>query len=335
MNTVERLTAFNPEFSEQTLEIVSEVAERQVLYDNYQQYFEDRHLPDYEVYARRHLADIRREDSDPGKNFVWFLPYNQCLDPNQLFQVMTIADVLPEYRVVAIANPCGPGHSPQALSRAERRQVSNEEDLKPTIEPVVKYLDSREIDTVSYGGASFGADLVVAAPKYDERPIPSLVTINPIRFFRRTRLELGRAFQATDAPQQQYVDNTEIPAYIEAHNDRMNMVTWMLGLAGLTNQAYLTFLCQPGFEQELHEALDTHPETSVSMVWGSKDELARDGYAVRIADRAEHSYGGDRFRRTRIIGGKHAMINDIHLQAALVREGLAVTNQTATGTDAV
>ncbi len=129
---------------------------------------------------------------------------------------------------------------------------------------------------------------------------------------------LGRDFASTGNALPGYVQATEIDAFQEArHDSAFGMAKFGAGLLRITNLAIANALAGSYFEERAKKALYAQPRALLNVIWGSESELARDAIMTAMIISLEHSFEG-RVSGTRILHAKHNMVNDIHLQAALL-----------------
>jgi hypothetical protein len=113
MTTSERLEGYYP-FSPEVIDVVSEFAECQRHYSSYGDFFASLGIDEtqklqYDGYLPVEIVDIRPAEHDPEEAMIVHLAMANPLDPNQLYQVATIAGTNPDTRVVAVGNPSGGG----------------------------------------------------------------------------------------------------------------------------------------------------------------------------------------------------------------------------------
>lgn len=263
-------------------------------------------------------------DWDERRARVIHQPMANPLDPNMLYQAATIYAVDPSVRTIVTGNPSGLGYGQNILSREDRRKVASG-DLRPTIDSIAKYLTNTGVEYVEHIGYSYGADKAAVAAehadKYDQE-VTASIHIEPASVIKRSLVKLGAAFISTSKELARYVDASNVPAFKAARKESVGMVTYSMGLARLSNIAIAKALAQDGFEGRVDRALTNQSEMKSCIIWGTESELAIDGIVIAISDRLIAKYGGDRVGTIRLPGQKHLLANDIHLQAALVMQGL-------------
>src|SRR5680860_93683 len=110
MKTAERLQAYY-DFSPGVVDQVAEFAEYQGSFSTYQEFLVSSGIAEAAMSTKNgQVIDIRPDDYDSTEAMVLQLPMANPLDPNQLYQVATIAGTNPDKRVIAFANPSGHGY---------------------------------------------------------------------------------------------------------------------------------------------------------------------------------------------------------------------------------
>lgn len=330
--TVERLSSpesgYYQSFDLDIVHGVAEVAARQASFDSYQRYFDYVGLPLTDIYRYQgrskpiQLIDVRRSEED-GTLFV-HLPMANPLDPNQLFQVATIADANREKRVIATGNPSGGGYRSGHLSWKQLRAVGNvlQPELGALVETEERYLDDpkHRVEAINHVGYSYGALKAAVAASRTYRQVESLTAIEPV-IGKRTLVGLIFDFIKTDQALDRYVAAAQTPIYEAAKKDGIGMAGFVRGLGRLTNIAIGISLAKVDIEEHIETTLIRHDDAHATLAWGSDSELARDEGALALSSRLFKCYES-RFRPVRLDGQRHALANDPHLHAALVTQGL-------------
>ena len=95
-------------------------------------------------------------------------------------------------------------------------------------------------------------------------------------------------------------------------------------IANLSNIAAALQLRDPNYLARAVKYLLAHPEGRLTAAWGTDSELAHDQeLRTNIAYLRNLPAFKDRVHAIRLVAGRHAIFNDIHLQAATVRQALA------------
>lgn len=325
MSTQERLEGYG--FNPHVVDTVSDFADQISQHDNYSETFEavgigELKTVQYDGYMPVSLLDIRPEEHDPKAAMFIHLAMANPLDPNQLYQIAAIAGTNPNTRIIAAGNPSGPGYNTGKLTQSQRKAVAHG-DLRPVVDPMVKYAEENGIDWADQVGYSFGADRAMTAATSDAYQVRKAVAIEPASVKDRNLVKLGLAFGSTAKHLDHYVKESGTPAFEAARKDSVGAMAYNLGLARLSNIAIARCLSIRGFEQRTDDALEVHPETEATIAWGTESELAINGLMKPIVHRLQRSHGAQRVNPVVIEGGKHALANDIHLQAAIVLNGLS------------
>lgn len=326
MSTQDRLERYG--FATPIIEVVSRFAEEQQGHDDYGATFESVGIYGlkrviFSGYLPVDVVDIQPSAGyDPDEAMLVHLAMANPLDPNQLYQLATIAGTNPNKRIIAAANPSGLGYDSGRLTRPQRANI-RAGDLRPAVEPAIKYLESQGINRVHQVGYSYGAERALTAASADAFETPSCVAIEPVSVIKRGLIGLGLSFASTAKELERYVGDSQTPAFEAARSESVGATAYNIGLLRPSNIAVARGLARERTDQRAREALLTHPELVVYAAWGSESELAVYGVTKAIIDGLRKTFGGDRVRERVIEGGKHALANDIHLQAAAVLEGLS------------
>lgn len=319
---VTRLSAYH-NFDAAVLEQVAAVAEAQRATN----WFDARDgLPDTKIFTPLggkpiEVLDITPKDGYDGVH-VFHLPMGNGLDANMQLGIATIAAAEPTKRVIAAGNPGAPG---QKSGRLRLRDFATvwQGDMRPTVDPLMQYLDRAGIERAMHSGGSCGADRAATAAavavNYDHE-VTRLVLIEPASVEQRSLPRLAQQFAGSAAPMEGYVDAAASQAYYEARqiaNIRGHGRLGAVGLFRTTNIAIARALSQDGFEGRVRAALDAHPDAPAAIWWGTESELATDGLMRGVTQRLVDTYG-ERVQATPLPGQRHALSCDIFLQAAIM-----------------
>lgn len=328
VNEAERLADYHP-FDQDVLDTVAEVADRQ----RRQTWPEMRYrLPSKTLFEPIggkviELLDIRPRWGSEATQ-VYYLPMNNGLDENMSARVATFAAAQPDTRIIAVGNPGAPGQKSNRLHLKDLPAVWKG-NLRPTVDPILQYLDANEIGPATHIGYSWGADKASAAAQhadtYDQEVLQSIL-MEPAGVKERSLIELGKAFASSAEPLGAYVEAANSQAYQEARDaawetNRGAKHGYDFGLVRLSNIAVARALSRDMFEQRVDEAMDRQEEMKVSIVWGSESELAINSLMSDIVRRLKENHG-HLVTGTAIEGQKHAMGDDIFLQTALILQSL-------------
>lgn len=324
INTAERLAGYYP-FSEETIDTVAEFAERQAAFSSYQNFFENIGIGDKRSYSpigwdekyAIEILDVRPDEHDPAEAILYRLPMANPLDPNQIFQIATIAATNPNRRIIAAGNPSGGEYSAGALPKHKRKAVADN-NLSFLSIPLREYADSQGVEKFDEVGGSFGANVAVNLAHHWN--IGNIVAIEPV-VGKRSLLKLGLDFASSANALDGYVEAADLETFKDARGDSVTAMQYNRGLMRLTNLAIARALTVPRFEGDSSADLMYNPNTSLSIIWGSKSELAIDGLMKNLQENLQHQFTPERVQAIRLEGQKHALANDVHLQAAIVLEG--------------
>lgn len=301
-------------FSTETTDVVAELAGRQArLGNDYQRMFDmagGMMLYKYAATNAQGVSVVEFGGRDAESSVVYHLPMGNDLDENQIYTIGTIAAANPTVRFVAMGNPSGYDweHGGVALSKLRKLAAG---DFNPLLEPVYKWAKDMKADELSHVGYSFGADLASQAAASGEHAVKTLVAIEPVVGQRRL-ISLGRDFMKTADVLQPYVDAVQLPSYEAARRMSVSDAAFALGLLRATNVAIAMGLAKGLFPHRLTEArTKRYPDMSATVAWGSESELT---------DIERFPTGVEQWR---LKEQRHALGNDIHLQAAIVREALS------------
>jgi hypothetical protein len=325
-SVAERLLTEHDTFSPSVLAAVAEFTEQQSRYDTYQDFLRDTGVDKPQVvtfdgYAPVQILDIRPEEYDPDKALVIHAPMAIPLDPNHIYQTACVAATNPDKRVIAMGGIGGLGYGYGLLTRAQRQQVA-QGNMRPVIDPLLKYLDTQKITQVWHEGDSCGADKAVVSASAGSQAVEDLIVIEPASVIKRTFLQLACTFATTAQPIDRYTRTSKLPLFDEARKDSAGLIGYGVGLARLSNIAIAHALKDGKFAERMHQFMTTHTEARTTVIWGSESELAIDGIVQRLARDLQASYSPERVHAMRLLEHKHALGNDVPLRMALILEAL-------------
>ncbi len=315
-STVERLRGYHS-FSDEALQTVGLVAVEQASFGSYASYLESMGITDTKPKA---VLDIRRKDEEDV--LVYNLPMANCLDANQTFQIATVASALPHTRLIAFANPAGgPKYKFNTLTREERKQVKLG-DFSPVAEISNRYLYNRNIDIASHFGGSYGVEPVLASVINSDHEIDNVIMLEPASVIPRFEPVLLKDFIASGSGFPYYVDKSGSKIFKDAvdSDETITQAMYALGIGRLSNIAAGRGLAKGRFFEHLGEAMQSEGSdyTYFSVIWGSESELAIDGVMNQRLPEIVANDRRNRLQFTRLEDQKHALMNDIYLQAAVI-----------------
>jgi hypothetical protein len=324
MNTVTRLEGYFP-FAPEIIDHVGEVAERQAVmsHSEFMASVGAHEVKPFSPDGRTiiEVLDILPENADPKAAMMIHLAMANPLDANQRYQIATVAAANADRRIIATGNPSAFGYASGVLNRRQRRLVALG-DFRPTVEALLKYTEQEKIERVDQIGYSYGVDKAVAVARYDAFEVPHTVAIEPASVVQRGVMKLGLTFGSTAKALKGYVNANELPAFLAAREESIGGMEYNSGLLRLTNIATARGIAKGGFEMDLDEAMVVQDSMKTILAWGSESELAPDNVMVRLAQTFADNYGPHRVEAIRLPGQKHALANDVHLQAAIVAHAL-------------
>lgn len=267
------------------------------------------------------VLDITPKDYDD--TYVYYLPMANSLDANMSFRLAVLKAVLPTKRLIAAGNPSAPGLGKGKVSLWNMPKVAHG-DLRPKIDPVLRYLDSKDINSTTNVGYSLGADLAVTATihadKYDHQ-VSQQTLMEPASVKKRSLRGLGGDFASSEPPLEGYVKATESEAYREARHQANEQahgkLGFMLGLGRPSNLAISKALTHDKFESRVWDSMYRQSDISTTIVSGTASELSNYELMLGVVDRLQKTFG-DRLNYIPLQGQKHAMGDDVFLHAAMV-----------------
>lgn len=313
MDTKERLLDIYP-FDERVIERVAEVAVKQSSFTSYGEMLEYQNI---KTLPGKRLVDVQPADYDESQAVIYHMPMANPLDTNQLFQIASLSMMLPERRIIALANPSGIAWGHGVLTRKERARVKYG-DFKPVTDKTAKYIEDQGIEQVDQIGCSYGVDLAMAytfsSYRHDTAPVRNQLLVEPATVVAKSLIKLATDFKKSEATLDDYVENNDLEIFRQARKDGISNTNNALGLLRPTNIAIAKGLSKGLFTYYLGLARDLAANTSVA--WGSESELGDDDTLREIVKKDDSIQG------YRLEGHKHALINDLHLIGALAISSL-------------
>jgi len=326
--TTDRLRRYGL-FSAATLRVVSQLARKQVGYTTYQAFFDEVGVTKPKLYISTQkgvggvpYVDVPAKAKQQEGTIVLHLPMGNSLDPNQLYQVATIAAANPAYRVIAFGNPSGkPYHyREQNLSVRKLWNIAFSSRRHALVAAELEYLASQEVTSAYYVGYSYGALKALIASQYSQGEQKGLILIDPVAHPRGLR-QLFRDFNTSFKPMGEYVNRTQVQTFFDARHDAVKLVDYSAGLTRPINIAIGLMLARTDLAPLIDEVLKKKPNLELAVAWGSKSELGNDAHMKVTMHRLAHEYAS--VRTLRLEGDTHPFANDIHLHAAIIREALS------------
>ena len=280
----------------------------------------------YDGYKPLQVVDIKpRQDYNEKKALLVHVAMANSLDPNQLVQIGIIAAANPDTRVIAHGNPAAPRQAKSGLLTWPQMAQVARGDFAPTVDPFLKFLEEQGIEEEDHYGYSYGEVALTEMMKRAERSTHCAISFDTARavqwakhFVLAGGVRLGFAFNATAAPMQGYVEESELPAFEAARDDSPGALAYALGVARASNIAIGLGISHGGYVEETRQALLTQPEARYTGAYGTQSEFNTNGETKTAMTQLETEFG-ERFT-PRPVATHHAGANNIYLQAALVRE---------------
>jgi hypothetical protein len=326
-----RLEGYNA-FSETTIKVVAKFAKKQASYKTYQDFFKSVKLPEPKLYLNEKgegvpVVDIAASKKEKG-TIVIHLPMANPLDANQLYNVATIVATNPNYRVIAFGNPSGApfSYKQQNLTFKKRFGIGTLRNLRPLISAEIDYLFKHGISDMHHLGYSFGAHKALVETSYMEPgQVKSLILIDPVAHPRGLK-QLIENFKSSFKPLGEYVNRTKLQTYFDARAEAAETKHHDRALMRPINIAIGFMMARLDFIPMLQKTVGQQSNLRVTVAWGSKSELGNDAHFTTTLNQLAHDKPG-KLHSVRFDGYKHAFANDVHLYAAIVREGLLKVEQ--------
>lgn len=269
------------------------------------------------------VLDIRPDEHDPEEAMIVHLPMANPLDSNMRFHVASIAATHPDSRVIALANPSGPGRKYGSLSRNQRQRLAAG-DASPLGESFAYYVEREGILRTREYGYSYGADKALGSIVLDACDVEKMLLLEPASIKKRSLGALAVAFMSTDKAMQGYIEASGSKIYEDARKDAIGIAGYGIGLARPSNLAIARTLASGGFIARYTDAMLRQPDMKTTVSWGTDSELAEHDKMQGFVVAAKRSFGAERVKDIQLEGQKHALANHIGLQAALTYEALRV-----------
>jgi pimeloyl-ACP methyl ester carboxylesterase len=324
--TAARLQRYFP-FSPHVIVTIASYAAQQAQFKTYKEFFRSQGVSvDTTLYSTtRHgsvsVVDVAPNGSEKG-TIVVHLPMGNPLDPNQLYQVATIAGTNPGYRVIGFGNPTGKPYyfKDQNLTFLQRWRIASLKSLRPLVEAELAYLDSQKVRGAVHVGFSYGAVKALIESTHSEKgTVKGLVMIELLSHPRSLKRLLNN-FKATLGPMNDYVNKTGLETYKEARRHAIEGKQINRGLARPISIAIAFMLSRINTGALLKSFMTKNPTVPVTVAWGSNSELVND--ARMVAMTTELQKAGAPLQAIRLPGLHHALANDVHLHAAIIRQAL-------------
>lgn len=323
--TADRLSRYGL-FSKKTINKVATFATKQALYPTYQDFFQAVGMTEVKFHTDKKGRGASYVDIPAAKKqkgvIVWHLPMGNPLDPNQLYQIASMAGVLSEYRIIAFGNPSGKPYNfkAQNLTLKDRIRIAFSSKRRVLVAAELDYLASQSITSMYQVGYSYGALKALIESLYaPEGSVEGIVTIEPVAH-PRYAIQLLGDFTRSFVPLGKYVDRTELQTFFDARKDSANLVAYSAGLKRLINIAIGYMLSKVDFIPLLTQVMARQPDAQATIAWASKSELGNDAHLSTVLDAMRETDA--LVRPVRLVGDTHAVANDVHVTAAILLEAL-------------
>lgn len=314
-------------FSDDTINAVARFAEKQKAYATYQDFFGAVAMPPVTVYKIGPKQGAAVIDIVPkgvtSRVIVVHLPMGNPLDPNQQYQLATLAGMFPDARIIGFGNPSGEPYKHHEHDLRFLQKVGIASGLRPRalVGAELAYLQEQGITQAVYVGYSYGALKALVAASYSpEGMVGQLITIELVSH-RRSPFRLVKDFRRTIEPLASYVDVTGLEMFKIARSDSIDGAEYERGLHRPINLAIGSFISACDALKKLERVVRRRTDLRVAMAWGTKSELVDDVRMQRAVAKLERLAPG-RIQALPLAGQMHGLANDVHLHAAIVYEVL-------------
>ncbi len=270
------------------------------------------------------LVDVDARETQEGV-LVVHLPMGNSLDPNQLYQVATLALAFPAYRIIAFGNPSGKpfAYKQENFSLADWWRVAFTKKLRAAVGVELEYLTSQRIEGAYQVGYSYGALKALLAAYYaNPAQTKGLILLDPVAHPRYPQ-QLLKDFTATFKPLGEYVNRTKLQTFLDARQDAVKFVHYSHGIMRPVNIAIGFMLARVDFVPLLTRTLQKHTDMTASVAWAGKSELGNDAHMATSLDMLNRDAAKGRVKALRLKDDTHAFANDVFLQVAIIKQALA------------
>lgn len=325
--TAERLKGYYA-FSDAVVATIADFADTQAEYDSYQAFFSSVGVStSTTLYVNERgnavpVIDISPKADISKGTIVVHMPMANPLDPNQLYQIATIVGTNPGYRVIGFGNPSGKPYrfKEQNLTIVNRLRIATRRTLRPLVDAELSYLESQHITDATHVGYSYGAaKALIESGLQTKDSVKGLVVIELVSHPRALK-QLASDFKSTLAPLGEYADRPGLETYLEARRNSIAGKEVQRGLIRPINLTIGFILARLDLLKMLKDFSAKNPTVPITIAWGSKSELVDDALTqTAVRDLKET---GASVQAIRLSGLHHALANDIHLHAAIIRQAL-------------
>lgn len=271
------------------------------------------------------LVDIDSREGVERGVLVVHLPMGNSLDPNQLYQVATLALAFPSHRIIAFGNPSGKpfAYTQENLSVRDWWRVAFTKKLRGAVSAELEYLSSQGIKNAYHVGYSYGALKALLTVYYGEPSrAKGLILLDPVAHPRYPQ-QLLKDFSSTFKPLGEYVNRTKLQTFLDARQDAVKFVRYSQGIVRPVNIAIGFMLARTDFISLLQQALEKYAHITAFVAWGAKSELGNDAHMKASLHTLAHDTAKGRVHALRLDNDSHAFANDLFLYVAILQKSLA------------
>lgn len=268
-----------------------------------------------------------KSDYDERYKRVLQTPFGSSIDECTVWQAARVFGADPTVPLVLQGGPSSEKPDVGRLTLGEIGFVAITHNLRPTVDPLLRYLKKQGVTQTEHMGYSAGSDKAATAIQYSDRYDQEVITgvlIEPATVLKRSLLNLTLTFIRSGKPQRGYIDKSGCSQYIACwdRNTQMDFIRYCLRLGRLSNLAVATALSRDGFAGRLDATLASQPNSVITVGWGTKSELTDNPSMERIVSAALQEFGSQRLHCMPLRGMYHAGMDDLDLYAAMMLQGL-------------
>ena len=280
---------------------------------------------EYDDCPKVQILDLpANRELDPSRTIVVWMPMARGLTLPDRHRAMRLKLLLPDERVIFVANPDRWRNGSGMLNRNERAHVKTG-DAIPLLSTVFRYLEENGITNVSWVGNSYGAKVAAAAGaiavEQKAHTVDQVVAIEPPDVIPRGFWKLALTFLKTRHGVAEYKAALTDNAFIEALRTEPSLLKYIFTLACPTNMAITHAIAKGRFATNMRTVLKKSPSTSVMVAWGTASELACDEVVRPLMTTLQAEYG-EQVQAIPLENARHASYYDVDLVNALILQGL-------------
>ena len=243
------------------------------------------------------------------------------LDAGQIFQVAVIAECLPGYDVIAVANPSWYKNTSGLLTKKAQHEVRRG-NLRPVVDPILKYVETQgDYDHLAAFGYSYGADIATAVARHADSKVRFLTTLEPASSKSRSLINLGGTFKKTADAFPLYVEDSDMSVFQDARELSLSSWKYNTGLMRLSNLAISQFIARGEFSENMSQVLEVHPGMVHNGFWAGASEFGNGTILPDVYEDLENRFG-ERVNGYELMNQKHAVGNHIPTIIAVVLQSM-------------